>query len=165
MTPTSAGPPVRLESFLRAHGVDAEFIAPGMPMPTVPAAAAAIGVPQELILKTVIFANGRGTYVAAIANGPGRIDRALLSAASGIAGLKVAPPDDVFAVTGFPAGGVAPVGLPSELVVVADTAVASLPVAYGGGGHEELLLRISPAEIIRVNQALVAAIVSRPEAR
>ena len=159
MTTTNLAPQ-HLQDFLTRHAIAADFISPGVPMPTVPAAAAAIGVPEEWILKTVLFANRRGDYVVAVANGSRRIDRGLLGTASGIADLKVAAPDEVLAVTGFPAGGVAPVGLPPDLIVVVDSGVAELPVAYGGGGHEELLLRISPAVIIRLNQALIASIVS-----
>jgi prolyl-tRNA editing enzyme YbaK/EbsC (Cys-tRNA(Pro) deacylase) len=152
--------PLHLVEFLAAHDIDAEFIAPGVPMPTVPAAAAAIGAREEQILKTVLFGNKTGEYAIAIASGPRRIDRALLGEIVGVAGLRVASPDEVLAITGFPAGGVAPVGLPPELTVVVDSAVMSLPIAFGGGGREDLLLEIRTADIIRVNQARVATIVA-----
>jgi prolyl-tRNA editing enzyme YbaK/EbsC (Cys-tRNA(Pro) deacylase) len=149
-----------LRDFLARHEVVVEFLTPGVPMPTVPAAAAAIGVPEDQILKTVLFANRDGECVVAVANGARRIDRALLGMAAGVAGLRVAPPAEVLAVTGYPAGGVSPLALPETLAVIVDTAVIALPVAYGGGGHEDILLRISPADIVRLNQATVETIVT-----
>jgi Cys-tRNA(Pro) deacylase len=152
--------PGHLRDFLSRHEVAFEVLAPGVPMPTVPAAAAAIGVPEEQILKTVLFANRDGECVVAVANGVRRIDRALLGAATGVAGLRVAPPAEVLAITGYPAGGVSPLGLPDKLAVIVDTAVIDLPVAYGGGGSEDILLKVSPADIVRLNRAVVATIVT-----
>ncbi|MGH2614017.1 MAG: aminoacyl-tRNA deacylase [Thermomicrobiales bacterium] len=151
--------PPHLLAFIRQHAIDAEFIAPGVPMPTVSSAAAAIGVPEEQILKTLLFASD-GAFVVAIANGTRRVDRKRLAEASGLARPRAASPDVVHDITGYPAGGVAPIGLPDGLSVVVDTDVAALPSAYGGGGREDLLLRISPADIIRLNKALVRQIVA-----
>jgi len=83
----------------------------------------------------------------------------LLSAASGLARPRPATPDVVLDVTGYPAGGVAPLGLPDGLPVIVDVKVAALPVAFGGGGQDDILLRLRPAEIIRLNRALTARIV------
>jgi Cys-tRNA(Pro) deacylase len=159
MTHPADGAPAHLLAFLEKHSVDYELLAPGVPMPTVIAAAAAIGVNAELILKTLLFAGEDGSFVVAIANGTRRVSPRLLSAASGLARLRPATPEAVFDVTGYPAGGVAPLGLPDNLPVVVDQKVAALPVAYGGGGQDDLLLRLRPAEIILLNRARTARIV------
>jgi prolyl-tRNA editing enzyme YbaK/EbsC (Cys-tRNA(Pro) deacylase) len=158
MNPSELAPP-GLRMFLEEHGIDADFVAPGVPMPTVLAAAAALGVSPDLILKTLLFAGEDGSYVIAIANGTRRVDPQLLSAVSGIERLRPAKTDVVLDVTGFPAGGVAPLGLPAGLPVVVDVKVVALPFAYGGGGLEDLLLRLRPAEIVRLNSAQTARIV------
>lgn len=155
--PTDA--PARLLAFLERHPIDVEFLAPGVPMPTVASAAAAIGVPEDAILKTLLFADDTGNHVVAIANGTRRIDAKRLAAASGLARPRAASPVAVEAITGYPAGGVAPIGLEAGIQVIVDTAVAALPVAYAGGGREHLLLRITPADIVRLNRAVVATIV------
>lgn len=153
--------PAHLTAYIAQHHVNADFLAPGVPMPTVPSAAAAIGVPVERILKTLVFADGNGAHVVAVANGVARVDRALLAAACELQRLRVASPETVLTVTGYPAGGVSPLGLPSGTRVVVDSAVLLLPEAFGGGGHEELLLRVIPADIVRLNQAVVATIVQQ----
>lgn len=159
MTHPGESAPPHLLAFIRRHEVVAEFLAPGVPMPTVVAAAAAIDVPEDQILKTILFSGDDGDFVVAIASGTRRVSRTLLAAASGLSRPRASNPDLVFEVTGFPAGGVAPIGLPRGLPVIVDTGVAALPVAFGGGGTEDLLLRILPADVIRLNDAEIARIV------
>lgn len=128
-------------------------------MPTVSAAAQAIGVPEEQILKTLLFLGDSGDYVVAIANGTRRVDRQLLAHASGLIKPRAAKPHDVMKIIGYPAGGVAPLALTTGIPVIVDLAVTALPVAFGGGGNDHLLLRVVPADVVRLNNALVASIV------
>jgi Cys-tRNA(Pro) deacylase len=129
----------------------------------VPLAAQAIGVPEDHILKTLVFVGDRGEFVVAIANGTHRIDRGRLGDAAAMRKPRPAAPDDVLTVTGYPAGGVAPVGLPTSVPVIVDTATAALDVVYGGGGQDHLLLRIRVSDVIRCNNALVADITEHSE--
>jgi Cys-tRNA(Pro) deacylase len=161
MTNPQDDAPTHLVAFLECHGIEADFIAPGVPMPTVPAAAEAIGVPTDQILKTLLFTDGIGGFVVAVANGTRRVDRQLLGQVSGLTKLRAASPEAVLAQTGYPAGGVSPIALRPGVPVVVDSQVIELPVAYGGGGVEHLLLRLRPNDIVRVNEAIVADITSR----
>jgi prolyl-tRNA editing enzyme YbaK/EbsC (Cys-tRNA(Pro) deacylase) len=99
----------------------------------------------------------------AIANGTNRIDRNLLANAALNRKLRPATPGDVLSLTGYPAGGVAPVGLPASVPVIVDATTAALDIAYGGGGDEHLLLRIRISDVIRCNNAIVASITERPK--
>ena len=152
--------PPHLLTYLAEHGVDHEVVTPGVPMPTVPSAAAAIGVEVDQILKTLLFEDRDGRFVVAVACGVARIDRVRLAEVAGTGKLRVADASDVLRVTGYPAGGVAPLALPSHLPVIVDAKVVALPVAWGGAGREDLLLRVSPADVVRLNKATVAEIVS-----
>jgi Cys-tRNA(Pro) deacylase len=149
-----------LRSFLTARGVDFEVLAPGVPMPTVPLAAAAIGVREEQIIKSLLFCDARGQAVLAIASGTARVDRTRLASAMGLDRPKLADPATVLAVTGYPAGGVAPVGHPTPLRVVIDRRAAALDVVFGGAGSEDALLRITPDDIIRLTDARIVDIVA-----
>jgi Cys-tRNA(Pro) deacylase len=154
-------PPRALVDFLLENGVDHEFVAPGVPMPTVPLAAAAIGVEERQILKTLLFTDGKGGYSIAVASGPDRLDRKRVAAAAGLSKVSMADAECVLRVTGFPAGGVAPVGHVTPLQVLVDQAILELPAAWGGGGDERLLLRLAPNDIIRLTGALVADLQAR----
>ena len=126
--------PTELIAYLREEGVDAEFIAPGVPMPTVPLAARAIGVREEQILKSLLFRDRNGRLVLAIACGTGRVDRDRLAAVASLDRPRLADAATVLAATGYPAGGVPPVGHATDVAVVMDRKGAQLGVAYGGGG-------------------------------
>jgi prolyl-tRNA editing enzyme YbaK/EbsC (Cys-tRNA(Pro) deacylase) len=154
----SSSVPTHLLDYIAAHEVEVDILLPGVPMPTVPLAAAAIGVSESAILKSLVFTAPDGRLVLAIAAGPSRIDRRLLAAAAGLAKLSLAAPEAVLEATGFPAGGVAPIGHRTALKVILDEDAATLDVAYGGAGIEHGLLRIAPAEIIRLTGATVARI-------
>jgi prolyl-tRNA editing enzyme YbaK/EbsC (Cys-tRNA(Pro) deacylase) len=156
---TEAGE-ARLRAFLAEHGVIARIIAPGMPMPTVPLAAAAIGVEERQIIKSVLFAGKSGAVVLGIACGSGRIDRNALATASGLGKLKLAAPEIVLERTGFPAGGVSPIGHATVIPVVIDRAVFTHDLVYGGAGSETTLLEIAPQRIVELTGAVVADIVT-----
>lgn len=128
-------------------------------MPTVAQAARAIGTEPELILKSLLFVAASGAAVLAVAAGTGKVDRSRLAAASNLSPLRLADAETVQRVTGYPVGGVAPVGHVQAVPVVIDHRVMDLPIAYAGGGAEQLLLEISPQEIQRLTGATVADIV------
>jgi len=147
-----------LERLIADGQIDAEIIAPGVPTPTVPDAARALGVEERQIIKSLLFTSKDGSVVLAILSGASRVDRKLLRDATGLRGLELAPAPVVLERTGYPAGGTPPVGHVEPLDVVLDSGVVELPVAIGGGGRVDTLLRITPAEIIRVTNARVAPI-------
>jgi prolyl-tRNA editing enzyme YbaK/EbsC (Cys-tRNA(Pro) deacylase) len=159
----SNGVPGHLLDFISTRCLEVDFVAPGASMPSVPLAAQAIGVPEDQILKTLLFAGDDGDFVVVIANGTRRIDHNRLARVAAMRNPRPAKPVDVVAVTGFPAGGVAPIGLPESIPVIVDAATAALSFAYGGGGQEHLLLRVRISDVIRCNNALVADIAERPE--
>jgi Cys-tRNA(Pro) deacylase len=149
-----------LTSYLNEHGVDFELFEPGCPMPTVPLAAAAIGVEDNQIIKTLIFRSSGGECLAAIASGTARIDRGRLAALTGHPKLKLADPETVLEATGFPAGGVAPIGHSTKLRVVVDRNVMELEFVYGGGGTEDILIKLRPTDIVRLTGAEIADFVA-----
>ncbi|MCC6792941.1 MAG: YbaK/EbsC family protein [Thermomicrobiales bacterium] len=128
-------------------------------MPTVPLAAAAIGVREDQIIKSVLFRTKPGEVALAIVSGTARIDRSVLEQVTGLPGLKLADPSTVLHRTGYPAGGVAPIGHATQFPVVIDLRVMDQDVVYGGAGSEETLLRIAPFDIERLTGAIVADIV------
>lgn len=157
-SPVSTDPTPLERAILRAE-IDAEIVVPGVPTPTVPDAARALGVDEARIVKSLLFADREGNVVLAIAPGTTKVNRDRLSLSAGLAPLSLASPDVVLARTGYPAGGTPPVGHVESIPVIVDTRVAEMDLVYGGGGKVDLLLRISPAEIVRVTGAKVANIV------
>jgi Cys-tRNA(Pro) deacylase len=152
--------PLNFADFLAGAGLEAQLVAPGAHMPTVDTAAAAMGVAPEQIFKSVLFRSAAGRCVMVVACGNARIDVKRVQGLTGIQGLKLAKPDVVLAVTGYPAGGTPPVGHRERFPVVVDRRVASQEWGYAGGGRAELLVRIRSADIVRVTGATVADVVA-----
>ncbi len=148
-----------LADFIHARGIDAEIVSPGVEMPTVDAAAAALGVPPERIFKSILFQTKDGACAMAIACGQARVDVKKLEALTRLAGLKLASPEVALRVTGYPAGGTPPVGHREHFPIVVDIRVAAQAWGWAGGGRKELMVRIASADIVRLGGASVADVV------
>ena len=67
---------------------------------------------------------------------------------------RMARPKEVKEITGYEVGGLPPVGH-EGLTVIVDLEVAKKNKVYGGGGERNVLLEISPVDIIRLTGAKV----------
>ena len=151
--------PLDLADFIEAQGLEAEIISPGVPMPTVDAAAAALGVEPERIFKSILFQAKDGRCAMAVASGKARVDAAKLAAATGLVKLRLASPEVALEVTGYPAGGTPPIGHRQRFPIVVDKGVAAQESGWAGGGRKELMVRIRSADIVRLTGAQVADVV------
>ena len=148
-----------LEAFLRANDVAGVVVPVTTHTPTVEAAAQVMGVTVEQIVKSVLFLleppGGEPQAVLVIANGLGRVDDRRVAAHTGVPRkrIRMAGPEEVLRLTGYPVGGVPPLGHATALRILIDPAVLSQPEVYAGGGALDALLRITPAEIARVTGA------------
>ncbi|MBM3779999.1 MAG: YbaK/EbsC family protein [Acidimicrobiia bacterium] len=129
-------------------------------MPTVPLAAAALGVREGQIVKTIVFEEKKpgGRVAVAIVTGDARVDRARVAAVLDLPPLKLASAGAVSTAIGFEVGGVPPVAHVSAVPVVVDRGVLAHDLVYGGGGDEYHMLEISPADIVRLTGATIADI-------
>lgn len=146
--------PSDLARFIALHGIAAEIVPMQADTPTVPAAAAALGVAASQIIKSLLFII-KNEPVLVIASGDTLVDRGVLAARYGVGKkqIKLADAETVLRLTGYPAGGVPPFGHPAPLPTLLDRAVAAWDVIYGGGGDDRTLLRIAPGELARVTRA------------
>jgi prolyl-tRNA editing enzyme YbaK/EbsC (Cys-tRNA(Pro) deacylase) len=148
-----------LERFLDAHGVAGEMIRLPEHTPTVEAAALVMGTSAERIVKSLLFLlDGGGddpVPILVIANGTDRVDYRQVAEYVGLSRKRVrlADADSVRAVTGYPVGGVPPLGHPRPLRTLMDRRVLQQPEVFAGGGAVDALLRITPAEIMRATGA------------
>ncbi|HQY90520.1 MAG: YbaK/EbsC family protein [Caldilinea sp.] len=158
--------PVDLQRFLDEYAIQAELLPNIGHTPTVPAAAMALGVAPDQIIKTLLFlveqlAAVAPTPVVVISHGERRVDTRLLAEHFGVGKKRVtlAPADVVLATLGYPAGGVPPFGHATHLPVIVDASVQTVKagVIFGGGGDDRTMLRLTVAELLRVTGAEVVA--------
>ena len=161
MTSLRSFTPDGLLAWLTGLGIQTRLLRPGVPMPTVPLAAQAIGVDERQILKTLLFRDRAGVLVRVIASGPSRVDLVTLAKLGSLDRPKLARPEVVLDVTGWPAGGVAPVGSKIPLRTYVDRGVLVWPRVFGGGGTEETLIDLAPADIVSLNLAEIATLTNQ----
>lgn len=137
---------------------------------TVPAAAVALGVEPEQIIKSLLFlvkqpAAGETAEpqpVLVISHGERRVERKALASHFGVGSKKVklAPADTVLAILGYPAGGVPPFGHRTKVPVIVDASLVAVAdrydgLIYGGGGDDRTMLELTVAELLRVTQPVI----------
>lgn len=150
--------PDNLQAYLDNLAIEAEIVYPGKPTPTVPAAAEALGVEADRIVKSVVFLVNERPFVV-YANGTRRVDPRKLAERLNVSRKKVklADADQVLELTGYAVGTVPPVGLKTQMPAFLDPAIQGYDVVYAGGGGINALLKITPAELLRVTNAEIAA--------
>ncbi|MBI4144719.1 hypothetical protein HY493_00740 [Candidatus Woesearchaeota archaeon] len=146
----------KLETFLRQHGIDHELKEFPMSVHTVEMAADAAHARIDQFIKTVILIDKNDTLFASIVRGDDRVSLSRSGFNLKLDGLRMAKPDEVLARTGYPIGGVPPLGFEARFVV--DVKVKEMPFCWAGGGNDKALVKISPADIIRTTAATVVRI-------
>jgi prolyl-tRNA editing enzyme YbaK/EbsC (Cys-tRNA(Pro) deacylase) len=111
-------------------------------------AAHALGCELDCIVKSLVF-RGRetGKPVLVEIGGAHRVDPELLALAAGES-VEMAAPDFVLAQTGFPVGGVAPIGLRQPLQIFIDEALLARDELWASAGNERAVFRLTPAQLI-----------------
>lgn len=152
-----------LARFLQTHALEAEVLHLSTPTPTVEHAAAALGTTAQHIVKTLLFLVD-GRPVLAIAAGTARVDPRRLAAHFGVARKRVrlADAEAVRSLTGYPVGALPPFGHRQPLHTLLDPGVLDLAPAYAGGGAPDTMLRVEPADILRLTGAQVVALLGAP---
>ena len=139
MTPLT---PEALLAWCAARSLNVRLLRPGVPTPSVPEAAAAVGLPPERILKSlVVFADDAPRLV--IAAGPDRLSYPLLAAAFGTSRRRVrfASPAEALTVSGYEVGAMPPFGHRVALPTWVDARriLPGMEVVAGGGARDALL--------------------------
>ncbi len=144
---------VDLDRFIRERGIDATIVPMHIETPTVPAAAAALGVQPAQIIKTLVFLV-KDSPVVVIASGDILVDRRPVADRYGVGKkqVKLADAQTALDVTGYEVGGVPPFGHRTQAPVLLDQRIGAWDTVYGGGGDDRTLLRVAPAELARVTQ-------------
>ena len=121
-------------------------------------AAEATGVNKNDVVKSLVFLSNSGEVIIAILRGDTKLDERKLAATINASGVTKATPNKILQETGYLVGGVPPIGHKKPIRTIIDKKVLEKEIVYAGGGSENHLLRISPPDIARVQNAVVADI-------
>jgi len=161
--------PANLQESIEELGLQARLISDIGATPTVPAAAEALGVETDQIIKTLLFLIEQPGEperniqpVVVISNGESRVDKGPLADHFGVGKkrVKLAPAEVVLELLGYPAGGVPPIGHRTKLPVIMDASILATAQRtgkpfYGGGGDDRTMMEIRVEELREITQGLV----------
>lgn len=115
-------------------------------------AAQALGVTPAQIAKSLVFlADGQPLLI--VTCGDKKIDTKKMSKLLGVKKVRFADAQTVLDTTGFPPGGVSPVGLLTEIPLYLDESLWDFDVVYAAAGTANSALPVSPDRLLEVTGA------------
>jgi prolyl-tRNA editing enzyme YbaK/EbsC (Cys-tRNA(Pro) deacylase) len=138
----------RVVAALRERGCDADVVELSDSARTAAEAAATLGVDVAQIANSLVF-TADGEPLLVMTSGAHRVDTGIVGALLG-ATIKRADPDTVRAATGFPIGGVAPVGFPAPLRVLVDEDLLGYDVIWAAAGTPHTVFPTTGDELVRI---------------
>lgn len=109
-------------------------------------AAAAIGCPVGAIVKSLIFVIDE-EVVLALVSGANQLDESRLAEAAGGSTCRRASADEVRAATGFPIGGVPPIGLATPVREFLDRDLLGYEVVWAAAGTWHDVFPVAPGAL------------------
>jgi len=147
--------PADLQRFLDENKIAGEIIHVTEETSTVAAAATALNVSPEQIVKTVLFLVDGKPY-AVLANGMRRVDKKKLASHLKISPkrVKLADGEQVLHHIGYAPGTVPPVGHITPVDRLLERSILNFEVIYAGGGGIHDMLKMTVAELRRSTGAI-----------
>jgi prolyl-tRNA editing enzyme YbaK/EbsC (Cys-tRNA(Pro) deacylase) len=118
-------------------------------------AAAALGVEVEQIAKSLVFV-ADGHPVLIVLRGSDRVDTERLARHLDAGQVTKADADTVRVATGFPIGGVSPVGHPPGLTVIIDEALGRHPEVWAAAGTPHAVFPTTFSDLIALSGGAAA---------
>lgn len=146
----------KLKEFIRQHDLAAEHLSFEVSCHSVAEAAAAVNADPTDLVKNICLVGGNGQLIVAIVKGEDSASASRSAKALGLSQARPATEDEILERTGYPCGGTPSFGYAANFLV--DPRVLEKSEIYTGGGSEYSLVKISPAELVKANQALVTRI-------
>jgi prolyl-tRNA editing enzyme YbaK/EbsC (Cys-tRNA(Pro) deacylase) len=138
-----------------------------VPTATAAQAADAIGCELGAIVKSLCFlvdANQKPGWqpVLVLAAGDRRVDPKALRRLFQVSKkkVKIADPEAVLAATGFPVGGVPPLGHPAPLLTLIDESLGRFETVYAAAGSDDTIFPIAYETLVQVTGSEVRALTS-----
>jgi len=146
----------KLQAAVKTLTARAEVLIFSQSCHSVAEACAATGARPEDFVKNICLITTEGSLVVAIVKGEDRVNYELVARTAGTRRVHPASPEEILEKTGFPCGGTPSFGYPAEVMI--DLKVMEMDLVYTGGGSENALMRVSPAEILRVSGGRLVSI-------
>ncbi len=135
----------KLKKFINDHNIPAELIILKESTKTSQMAANALGCSVAEIAKSIVILCSEPMVI--VISGDKRVDLNKVSKLFDCQ-AKMADPDTVREVTGFPVGGVPPFGHDRPIKVLIDRSVERFKIVYAAGGSPNSIIKI-PVDVLK----------------
>jgi Cys-tRNA(Pro) deacylase len=140
---------------LKEHGLPHEVLTYHHEVKGVRYAAQTLGLPDEIVIKSLIFQANDRSFIFALMSGDGNVSEKKLARASGHKRVAPASPHDAERVTGYQVGGISPLGAKKPLPVFLDSAIVAHPEVVINAGARGTLVRLALKDLIELTDAIV----------
>lgn len=127
-------------------------------------AADALGCELGQIVKSLVFKAG-DELVMVLTSGANRVDEKRAAPLFEVTKLGRANADECRAATGFAIGGIPPCGHPSPLRVAIDEDLLRYDRIWAAAGAPDAVFELTPADLQRVTDGLVASVAQSPQSQ
>jgi len=150
----AVGSIMNLAAFLVSKKVEFEFLEKRATHHAAEAAEAS-GVPLSEIVKSLVFVDQGDRPLLAVVLADTDVSRHKLEHCSGSKSVRLASDAAATAATGYPTGGIPPVGHKKRIPVYIDRRVMLRDYVWCGGGARSKLVKLKTADIARLTAATV----------
>lgn len=142
----------RITSFLEERQAPFELLTHERPIRSAKEGAEYFGIEPGQTAPALVLRSGEQYWLMIVSGDRGRVELEDLSKRLGRPSLKMANPQEVEKITGFAVGAVPLVGI--SLPCIMDRRLYRYPHIYGGAGEPTSTLKISPADVEKLNQVM-----------
>ncbi|MDH4188993.1 MAG: Cys-tRNA(Pro) deacylase [Betaproteobacteria bacterium] len=136
--------------FLRAKGVAfSEHFYEYVERGGTAVSAAALGVPEHAVVKTLVMEDESGAPLIVLMHGDREVSTKNLARQAGRKRIEPCKPEVAQRHTGYQVGGTSPFGTRKAMPVYMERSITEVERIYINGGRRGFLLGLAPGEIVR----------------
>ena len=109
-----------------------------------------LGVPEHEVVKTLVMEDEERKPLIVLMHGDRKVSTRELARQAGRKRIEPCRPEVAQRHTGYLVGGTSPFGTKKALPVFVERSILGLPAIYINGGRRGFLVRIAPAELVRI---------------
>ena len=146
----------KLKKIIKKEQIDAEHLIFDKSCHSVAEAAETVGAEPEDFIKSIVMIDDDKNVVVGIVKGEDRVSTKRVAKFLSLENLKIALPEEILELTGFPLGGTPGFGF--DAVFLVDPKVMKKEKVYLGGGSGCALTHMSTKELVSANGARIVRI-------
>jgi len=112
-----------------------------------------LGVDEHCVVKTLVMEDDRKNPLIVLMHGDRQVSTKELARTIGARSVTPCTPEAAHRHTGYTVGGISPFGTRKALPVYLEATILDLPEMYINGGRRGFLVRMAPADAMRITGA------------